>query len=104
MDNLIELTLVAQKTTIDAIGQEVVNETRRNVFGHFRSVSQTEWFNAGANAINADIVVTIYDFEYQYERVAEIGDIRYGVYRTYRVPNSDFIELYLEKKGGVTNE
>lgn len=104
MDNLIEITLIAQESVTDNIGQESFTETERLVFGHFRSVSQTEWFSAGANDINAELVVTIYNFEYQDERIAEIGDVRYGVYRTYRLPNSDFIELYLEKKGGVTNE
>lgn len=104
MDSLIEITLIAQTTTTDSIGQEAISEEERVVFGHFRSVSQSEWFNAGANDINAELVVTIYDFEYQDERIAEIGDTRYGIYRTYRLPNSDFIELYLEKKGGVTYE
>lgn len=27
--------------------------------------------------------------------------IRYGVYRTYMVPNSDMIEIYLEGKAGA---
>lgn len=104
MDSLIEITLIAQTTTTDSIGQETVREEENLVFGHFRSVNQSEWFNAGANDINAELVVTIYDFEYQNEQIAEIGDTRYGVYRTYKLPNSDFIELYLEKKGGVTYE
>ena len=104
MDNLIEISLISETSTTDSIGQQHYEETERVVFGHFRSVSRREWFDAGANDINAEIVVTIYDFEYQDETIAEIGDIRYGVYRTYRLPNSDMIELYLEKKGGVTYE
>lgn len=102
MDNLIEITLISETSTIDDIGQEAVTETKSTVMGNIRSVSRSEWFDAGANDINAEYVVTVYDFEYADQTVAEINGTRYGIYRTYRAANSDIIELYLEKKGGVT--
>lgn len=102
MDNLVEITLVNQSSSTDSIGQETITETTATIMGYIRSVNQSEWFSAGANDINAEYVVTVYDFEYNGQTIAEIDGVRYGVYRTYRLANSDQIELYLEKKGGVT--
>lgn len=102
MDNQIEITLIAQRSYYDDIGQEVTVETSNTIYGYKRSVSQSEWYSAGANDMNAELVITVYGFEYNDETIAVIDGVRYSIYRTYPITNSDFIDLYLEKKGGVT--
>lgn len=52
--------------------------------------------------LNPEIVATVFAPEYQGEEVAEINGVRYSIYRTYR-DKGEKLELYLERKAGVTN-
>lgn len=102
MDNLIEITLIKEEITLGSCAQEIRTEiSRRTVFGHRYSITRNEWDDAGRRDINAEFRVDIYGFEYDEETTVEVGAAKYGVYRTYSRPNSDHIELYLEKKGGI---
>lgn len=103
MDSLIEIALIKEEITLGSCAQEIRTEVSRNyVFGHRGPITRAEWSEAGRRDINAEMRVDIYGFEYEGEETVEIGAAKYGVYRTYSRPNSDYIELYLEKKGGIS--
>lgn len=100
MVDLIELV-----TTKGELNQSVVEErVRTTVFGDVDSVSQTEFFSAGRLGLQPQLKITIYDFEYHDEPILKIDQKCYSVYRTYSVPNSDRLELYVEEKGGTKDE
>lgn len=103
MDDLIYL--IKESYTQDEIGQMVPNETARAVWASVRSVTREEWRDGGQNGLQPQLVVITPTINYEGEKIVQIGDgelaERYGVYRTYSPPNSDMIEMYLEKKTGV---
>ena len=65
------------------------------------SVSGKEIATMGQNTIKPALKVTLWAEEYNDQDSVEIDGLLYGVYRTYR-PGQDEIELYLERKGGVS--
>ena len=71
------------------------------VFCDVRSITRTEWFEAGRNGIqHPEFVFIINRNEYNGERIVEYNGQRYGVYRTYEAKNEN-LELYCEAKGGL---
>lgn len=101
MDGIAYLILpVCQK---DELGQMIPSgESKTEIYVTEKSVTGTEWHEAGRDGINAQIVLKTPYINYNGEEVVEYNGKRYGVYRTYRPQNSDVIELYLEKKAGVS--
>lgn len=76
-------------------------ETRTEVFCDVRSVTQTEWFEAGRNGIQHPAYIFVINRnEYSGEQIVEYEGQRYGVYRTYKAKNED-LELHVEAKGGI---
>lgn len=102
MDRSRELVLISKSYSVDAIGQQVATETRRTVFCDVQSVSRSEWATAGQLGLKPELVATMFAPDYQGEEVCELEGIAYGIYRTY-VGRNERIELYLERKVGVTN-
>ena len=78
-----------------------VKETFREVWATLTSVYRQEFLEAGRDGLNPELVATTPLVNYQGEQSAVVQGIRYGVYRTYMVPNSDMIEIYLEGKAGA---
>lgn len=99
MDELI--TLVKQETVQLETGAMDVKETFREVWATLTSVYRQEFLEAGRDGLNLELVATTPLVNYQGEQSAVVRGIRYGVYRTYMVPNSDMIEIYLEGKAGA---
>jgi hypothetical protein len=99
MDELI--TLVKQETVRLETGAMDVKETFREVWATLTSVYRQEFLEAGRDGLNPELVATTPLVNYQGEQSAVVRGIRYGVYRTYMVPNSDMIEIYLEGKAGA---
>lgn len=103
MDDLIYLISEGYKQ--DEIGQLVPSEESIPVWAHLQSVTRAEWADAGQNGLQPQLVAVTPIVNYSGESIVQIGNgeqaKRYGVYRTYFPPNSDMIELYLEKKAGV---
>lgn len=87
--------------TKDAIGQRIPSETTREIFCEEKSVGQQEYYNAGQYGLTAELVLVTPAVNYEGERIIDYEGKRYGIYRTYRNPKSDDIELYLAKKGGL---
>ena len=103
MDDLIYL--IKESYTQDEIGQKVPNETVRTVWASIRSVTRAEWRDGGQNGLQPQLVAVTPAVNYEREKIVQIGDgesaERYGIYRTYFPPDSDVVELYMEKKAGV---
>lgn len=101
MDDVIKL--ISRTYTKDKYGVQKATETEREVFCDVKSISRMEFFEAGRNGLNPEYEFIIAETEWQGETILEYRGKRYGIYRTYIEPNTDFIELYAERKGG-TNE
>lgn len=100
MDRSRILTLIEEAYKPDALGQLIPTETRRDVYCNLSSVSASEWFDGGRAGLNPEYRATMFVYDYNGERIAELDGVRYGIYRTYLAQN-EFIELYLERKAGV---
>lgn len=99
MDDVI--TLIDQRYWTDENGVQQAETTRREVYCQVHSVSRDEFFSGGRNGLNPSFEFTVFAGDYLYETIVEYRGKQYGVYRTYRVPESDYLELYVERKGGV---
>ena len=115
MDRSNVLVLHKQTYTQDAIGQFTPAVSTSQVFCNIRSVSRSEWASAGQMGLKPELVATMFAWDYHGEEIAElatpmaavddgspVSGTLYGVYRTYLLDNEQ-IELYLERKTGVTN-
>ena len=100
MDKSRVLTLIKTTYTVDSIGQQVPQETRRNVFCNISSVSASEFFDAGRAGLKPEYRATMFAPDYEREEIVEMDGVQYGVYRTY-LGRNETIELYLERKAGV---
>ena len=97
------LKLLSTTYTKDKYGQAVATHTQKEVFCERQSISRNEFFNAGRNGLNPQFVFTIFKGEYTGETVLEYNGLTYSVYRTYET-DSDYIELYVERKGGTNGK
>ena len=93
------IQLVSIEQTQNAFGVWEKTETTRQVFCKVSSVSQSEFFEAGRNGLNPEWRFVVFGADYGDEETVIYNNKRYGVYRTYR--DGDFIELYVERKGGT---
>lgn len=96
--------LIRKKHKKDSIGQFIPDgEERQEVFVTEGSISRREWADAGRNGMNPEIQLSTAAVNYSGEEVVEYKSVRYAIYRTYSPPDSDEIELYLQRKAGVQN-
>lgn len=105
MDEYQLIYLVAETYQPDTMNQQVPVPTMRPVWARLESITRAEWVSAGQQGLNPQIKAVTAFVNYNGEQIVQIGDgdnaKRYGVYRTYRLVDSDEIELYLEYKVGV---
>lgn len=66
-----------------------------------KSITQREFFEAGRNGFNPEVMLEVFDKDYRGEMLLRYKGERFAVYRTYRPPGGDVIELYCERKGGA---
>lgn len=100
MDRSDVISLVSYSLSQDAYGVWQKTKTARDVFCAVDSVTRDEFFEGGRNGFNPQFRMTMFAPDYQGEEEVEYNGVSYGVYRTYRA-NTDLLELYVEKKGGV---
>lgn len=93
------MELVQVKYVKDELHQEIKQEVRRQVYCDKKSVSQSEFFNAGQNGFKPQYVFIMRLADYDDEQTAIYNNKKYAVYRTYE--KGENIELYCEKKVGV---
>lgn len=99
MDDVIKLIAVTK--TLDVIGVPTLTETAREVFCRVDSITRREFFEAGRNGLNPEWRFTVFVGDYAGELTIEYAGHRYGVYRTYRLIDSDYLELYCDRKSGT---
>ena len=101
MDRSNVIKLIKETCTKDSIGQYVPTESERQVYCDVRSVTRTEWFDAGRDGMQPAYVFYMFGPDYEGEKIIEFDGKRYGVYRTY-IGRNEIIELYTEEKGGIS--
>lgn len=95
------LVLISQTFEKDSYGVDKPSETSRKVFCKAKSVSRREFYDGGRNGLNPEFEFDIFLGDYNGETVCEFHGKRYAIYRTYISANQDYIELYVERKGGT---
>ena len=97
------LYLLTKTYTNNKYGVPVATNVKNEVFCERHSISRNEFFNAGRNGLNPEFVFTIFKGDYQGELVCEYDGLTYAIYRTYET-DDDYIELYVQRKGGTNGE
>lgn len=100
MDDVIYL--ISQSFKKDVLGQLIpCDEKRIEVLVEVLSISRAEFFSAGKNGLTPELVFKTSAINYSGEKIIEFGGKRYAVYRTFNIPGSDDIEIYVKKETGV---
>ena len=96
--------LVSRTYKKDVLKQLIPDkEEQIEIFVTEKSVGRNEFFGAGSNGLRAELVLITPEVNYSGENEVIYNDVRYAIYRTYRAPESDDVELYLHRKAGVKN-
>lgn len=104
MSNDVFVTLIKKgQAEKDIHGNAVYSETKSSVFAVKKSVRQSEFFQAATVGFKPDMLLEVFSFEYSGEEMCELNGDRYTIYRTYQIPNTDRIELYLTAIVGDTD-
>ncbi len=99
MDSVIDL--VSTTYVKDEYGVDQPINTSREVFCEVGPITRAEFASAGRNGLNPSYVFSVWAGDYQDERTVVYDGATYAVYRTYKPPGSDYIELYVERQGGT---
>lgn len=94
-----EAYLIAVTITPDEIGNQIETEEKRHILTFERSITRTEWRDAGRRGLNPAVCLVTPKCNYNGENLIEYNGERYGIYRTYSIDEE--IELYLEFKDGA---
>lgn len=92
------INLIKQESTLDEYGIPQTVETSREVYCEVHSITQTEFFSGGAQGLKPEYKFTMFEGDYEDEKMLSYKDARYVIYRTYRT--GDIIELYVERRKG----
>jgi len=98
MQRIDKIRLIAQTQALDSIGQPVMTETASECICTVLSVSRAEWAAAYQRGLSPDASVKVFFRDYKGEKLAELGGVRYDIYRTYQT--GDYVELHLGTKVG----
>lgn len=99
MDTIIQL--IKEVKARDAYGVMRQTEQSRTVFARTRSITRQEFFDAGRNGLNPEMEFVIFQGDYEGERKIGYNGLTYAVYRTYHVPGTDDLEIYVKREGGT---
>lgn len=84
----------------DTIGNQIPTTKKVSIPIEIKSITRDEFYKAGEQKLNPEMMVTTAAINYSGEEFIEIDGITYAIYRKYRDSNSDEIELYLRKEVG----
>lgn len=73
--------------------------SKKKVFVNVNSVGQNEWFEGGRNGLNPEFRMTMFGPDYNGERIIEVDNKQYAIYRTF-MRDDEMIELYVERRKG----
>ena len=100
MDDVITLVSYTREQDNYGVWRETA-ASERELFCQLGSITRQEFFEAGRSGLNPSFVFTIFKGDYNGETVCQYQGKQYAIYRTYPIPNSDYLELYVERKGGT---
>ena len=98
------LKLIKSTYTKNKYGVDVATEEKREIFCKCDSISRNEFFEAGRNGLNPSYRFTVAAVDYDDEELIEYNSKRYAIYRTYHIPGTDYMELYVERQGGANGK
>lgn len=104
MDTVIKLLGAARYEEDESGVRRPIPATPREVFAETRSVTRSEFYQAGRAGYKPEFVFSVFAAEYNGESALEYKDETYAVYRTYRRSGgdgSDYMELYAERQAGT---
>ena len=78
-------------------------EYTHKILARMDDVSRSEFFAAGQYGMRPEFRFLVNPVEYQGEQVCAWNGRRYAVYRTYHVPGTDELELYVQREAGVVH-
>lgn len=87
----------------EIILQEAINDTEMEktvVYAEVSSITQREYEVAGQKDVKPSYKFTIWEFEYNGQTELEYEGNLLTVYRTFKQPNTEKIELYTEERKG----
>ena len=100
MDRSNIIYLISETQAQDAYGVWRKTYNRRMVYCDVRSVTASEFFEGGRNGLNPEYEFTMFEPDYNGERIVEYNGKTYSVYRTYHA-RTDTLELYVQREGGT---
>lgn len=85
----------------DELGGWETAESRREVYVSVNGISRAEHFKAAEVGLSPQAVLITSSHDYNGEQLLEWQGERYAIYRTYLNPQTETVELYIERQGGV---
>lgn len=95
------LILLTEQTEKDKYGVPQATYAARQIFAKVNSIERAEFFAAGRNGLNPEFRFDVFAGDYAGETVCQYKDQTYAIYRAYHVPGTDYLELYVIRKGGT---
>lgn len=93
--------LISRTFTIDEVGNQTATETETLIPVEIRSVSRDEFYRAGEQKLNPEMVLITAAENYSGQELVKVDNVRYSIYRKYQDPaKNDDIELYCRKEVG----
>lgn len=97
-----EIILIKETFRQDKIGNAIADTQRKPVFCKVKSIDRTEFYQAGQKGLKPAYKFTMFKGDYEGEQLVEYHGVNYAVYRSYEIPDSDDLELYVKDKEGIT--
>lgn len=101
LDTTITLIAPSSRAQDDTGVWRDVEPVRREIFARMSNVSRAEFFAGGQAGMRPELQFVVAAVEYQGESVCAWNGQRYAIYRTYHVPGTDDLELYVQREVGV---
>ena len=98
------ISLISQTQAQDAAGVIHDATERREVLCQVGEITRAEFYNAGRSGLNPEFMVSVHFTDYEGEELAEFRGQSYAIYRAYHIPGTDYMELYLSRKGGTNGK
>ena len=77
-------------------------EEAHTILARMDDITRAEFYAAGQYGMRPDFRFIVNPVEYQGETICAWNGRRYAIYRTYHVPGTDDLELYVQREAGVT--
>lgn len=103
VDTTIKLITTEQRYQDDDGIWRTSRKVEREIFARVSSIDRNEFFAAGEAGFRPMYRMTVFAAEYQDESLCKYDGDTYAIYRTYHVPGTDSLELYVQRKSGVAN-